>query len=84
MSDCVGAGLVSAQRPCACPLGFKATSRGQPQGLPLHKGTPKNSNTSFSLWEKVGMRILKSDAYIPHPSHLPEGEGIFRGSHKYT
>ncbi len=28
------------------------------------------------------MRGLKS-IYIPHPSPLPEGEGIFKGSPKY-
>ena len=31
--------------------------------------------------EKVGMRVLKSVGYTPHPSPLPEGEGIFRDSH---
>jgi hypothetical protein len=46
------------------------------------KGTSKNSKISFSLREKVGMRGLKSIIYIPHPSPLPVGEGIFRGSLK--
>ncbi|MEQ1545121.1 hypothetical protein, partial [Methyloglobulus sp.] len=40
----------------------------------------KNSKNSFSLWEKAGMRVIKSSNYIPHPSPLPEGEGIIRGS----
>ncbi len=35
---------------------------------------------SFSLWEKAGMRALKSIGYFPNPSPLPEGEGIIRGS----
>ena len=26
------------------------------------------------------MRVLKSIIYVPHPSPLPVGEGIFRGS----
>jgi hypothetical protein len=39
-------------------------------------GTSKNSKNSFSLWEKVGMRALKSNIYNPLPSPLPEGEGI--------
>ena len=30
------------------------------------------------------MRDLKSITYIPHPNPLPVGEGIFRGSHKFT
>jgi predicted helicase len=43
--------------------------------------TSKNSTDSFSLREKAGMRVLKSvDHSSPHPSPLPEGEGIFRGS----
>jgi hypothetical protein len=40
--------------------------------------TSKNSKSSFSLREKVGMRGLKSIIYNPSP--LPEGEGIFRDS----
>ncbi len=28
------------------------------------------------------MRALKSSGYSPHPSPLPEGEGIVRGFHK--
>jgi hypothetical protein len=46
------------------------------------KGTSKNSKISFSLREKVGMRGLKSIIYTPHPSPLPVGESIFRGSLK--
>ena len=58
--------------------------------------TSKNTKVSFSLWddymdavgramsgtiaEKVGMRVLKSVIYTPHPSPLPEGEGIVRSS----
>jgi hypothetical protein len=41
-------------------------------------GISKNSKSSFSLWEKVGMRVLKSIIYNPHPSPLPEEEGVFR------
>jgi hypothetical protein len=39
-------------------------------------GISKNSKSSFSLREKVGMRDLKSSIYNPHPSPLPEGEGV--------
>jgi hypothetical protein len=46
-----------------------------------YKVTSKNSKNSFSLWEKVGMRALKSSGYFPHPSPLPEGEGNIRDSH---
>jgi hypothetical protein len=35
---------------------------------------------AVSLREKAGMRGLKSIIYNPHPSPLPEGEGIFRDS----
>jgi hypothetical protein len=28
------------------------------------------------------MRALKTSIYNPHPSPLPEGEGIFRDTHK--
>ncbi len=48
----------------------------------LLKWASKNKNTSFSPREKVGMRELKSITYPPHPSPLPEGEGMFRGSLK--
>jgi hypothetical protein len=34
--------------------------------------------------EKVGMRALKSSIYTPHPSPLPEGEGIVRNSLKHS
>ncbi|MEQ1544781.1 M20/M25/M40 family metallo-hydrolase [Methyloglobulus sp.] len=47
---------------------------------PSFMGISKNSKNSFSLREKVGMRGLKSSIYNPHPSPLPEGEGIFRDS----
>jgi hypothetical protein len=40
----------------------------------------KNSKTPFSFREKVGMRELKSNIYNPHPSPLPDGEGIFKDS----
>jgi hypothetical protein len=40
--------------------------------------------TSGTVAEKVGVRDLKSSIYIPHPSPLPEGKGIFRGFHKLT
>jgi hypothetical protein len=46
------------------------------------KGISKNSKNSFSLWEKAGMRVIKSSNYIPHPSPLPEGEGIIGSSLK--
>jgi hypothetical protein len=35
-----------------------------------------DGDSSFSLREKVGMRGLKSIGNDPHPSPLPEGEGI--------
>lgn len=38
--------------------------------------------TSGTVAEKAGMRVVQSSSYIPHPNHLPEGEGIFRDSHK--
>jgi hypothetical protein len=57
------------------------------KGLLLLKGISKNSKSSFSLREKVRMRVLKSSIYNLHPSSLPEGErsegsGIFRDSLK--
>ncbi len=47
---------------------------------PQYKETSKGSENPFSLWEKVGMRGLKS-SYTPHPSPLPEGEGIVGNSY---
>ncbi len=41
--------------------------------------TSKNSKTSFSLWEKIGVRVSKPNCYSPHLSPLPGGEGVFRG-----
>jgi|CXWL01.1.fsa_nt_gi GT2 family glycosyltransferase len=50
------------------------------------KGTSNNSKISFSLREKVGMRVLKSISYThnpsPSPSPIPVGEGIFKDSLK--
>jgi hypothetical protein len=40
-------------------------------------GSVKIKKISFSLWEKVGMRDLKSSIYNPHHGPLPEGEGNF-------
>ncbi|MEQ1543471.1 MAG: hypothetical protein ABL924_00270 [Methyloglobulus sp.] len=48
----------------------------KPRGCSQLKVTSKNSKSPFSLWEKVGMRALKSSGYFPHPSPLPKGEGI--------
>jgi hypothetical protein len=45
----------------------------------MNKGDSKNSTSSFSLWEKVGMRVLKLESHTP----LPEGEGIFRACCSY-
>ncbi len=52
------------------------------------KNAPAFSTFTTSMWlgnagavaEKVGMRDLKSSSYSPHPSPLPEGEGIIRDS----
>ncbi|MDA1343533.1 MAG: type III pantothenate kinase [Proteobacteria bacterium] len=53
---------------------------GDAKAIAAHMGISKNSKSSFSLREKVDMRGLKSSIYNPHPSPLPEGEGIFRDS----
>ena len=38
-----------------------------------------STSCTSAVAEKVGMRALKSSGYFPHPSPLPEGEGIIRG-----
>lgn len=46
-------------------------------------GCHKSQNSSFSRWEKVRMRVYKSDAYII-PNPLPRGISIYTSTDPFS